>query len=144
MARSFRGGVHPNDKKGYSATKPIEIAPIPQKVIIPTRQHIGAPCSPIVKVGDEVKKGQVIAEAQAFVSSPIHASTSGKVVEIAEYPHAVCGSCTAVVIESDGQDTWVEGLPLQRDWKTMENNELKDAIRQVYRRYGWANIPNTC
>ena len=131
LARSFRGGVHPNDQKRYTAAKPIEIAPIPKKVVIPTRQHIGAPCSPTVKVGDEVKKGQVIAEAQAFVSSPIHASTSGKVVEIAEYPHPVFGTCTAVVIESDGQDTWVEGLPLNRDWKTMEDNELKDAIRQA-------------
>lgn len=131
MAKSFHGGIHPDDRKRYTASKPIEVAPIPAKVIIPVRQHIGAPCSPIVKVGDLVKKGQVIAEAQAFVSSPIHASTSGKVVEIAEYPHPVFGVCTAVVIESDGQDEWVEGLPLQRDWKTIEVTELKDIIRQT-------------
>ena len=56
MTMSFRGGVHPNDCKGYSAGKAIETAPVPAKVIIPTRQHIGAPCSPIVKVGDLVKK----------------------------------------------------------------------------------------
>ena len=131
MAKSFRGGVHPDDRKRYTATKPIEIAPIPEKVIIPVRQHIGAPCSSTVKVGDLVKKGQVIAEAQAFVSSPIHASTSGKVVEIAEYPHPVFGTCLSVVIESDGQDEWVEGLPLQRDWKTLEITEIKEIIRQT-------------
>lgn len=129
MAKSFHGGIHPDDRKRYTASKPIEVAPVPEKVIIPVRQHIGAPCSSIVKVGDLVKKGQVIAEAQAFVSSPIHASTSGKVVEIAEYPHPVFGACTAVVIESDGQDEWVEGLPLQRDWKTLEVTEIKDIIR---------------
>ncbi|TWH48202.1 electron transport complex subunit RsxC [Sporomusa sp. KB1] len=129
MAKSFRGGVHPDDRKRYTAAKPIEVAPIPQKVIIPTRQHIGAPCAPIVKVGDLVKKGQVIAEAQAFVASPIHASTSGKVVEIAEYPHPVFGTCQAVVIEGDGQDEWVTGLPLNRDWQSMEVKELKEIVR---------------
>lgn len=129
MAKTFRGGVHPDDKKRYTAAKPIEVAPLPEKVIIPTRQHIGAPCAPTVQVGDLVKKGQVIAEAQAFVSSPIHASISGKVVEIADYPHPVFGTCSAVVIESDGQDEWVEGLPLSRDWQSLEAAEIKDIIR---------------
>jgi len=129
MAKSFRGGVHPDDRKRYTAAKPIEVASIPQKVIIPTRQHIGAPCAPVVKVGDLVKKGQVIAEAQAFVASPIHASTSGKVVEIADYPHPVFGTCQAVVIEGDGQDEWVPGLPLNRDWQTMDAKELKEIVR---------------
>lgn len=129
MAKSFRGGVHPDDRKRYTAAKAIEVAPIPQKVIIPTRQHIGAPCAPIVKVGDLVKKGQVVAEAQAFVASPIHASTSGKVVEIAEYPHPVFGTCQAVVIESDGQDEWAPGLPLSRDWQSLDVKELKDIVR---------------
>ncbi|HWR40470.1 MAG TPA: electron transport complex subunit RsxC [Patescibacteria group bacterium] len=129
MAKSFRGGVHPDDRKRFTAAKPIEVAPLPEKVIIPTRQHIGAPCAPIVKVGDLVKKGQVIAEAQAFVASPIHASTSGKVAEIAEYPHPVFGSCQAVVIEADGQDQWLEGLPMNRDWQAMDVAAIKEAIR---------------
>ena len=131
MAKSFHGGIHPDDRKRFTASKEIVIAPIPEKVIIPMRQHIGAPCSPIVKVGDLVKKGQMIGEAQAFVSSPVHASTSGKVVEIAEYPHPVFGSCTAVVIESDGQDEWLLGLPLQRDWQSLEVTEIKDIIREA-------------
>lgn len=129
MTKSFRGGVHPDDRKRYTAGKCIETAPIPEKVIIPTRQHIGAPCVPLVKVGDLVKKGQLIAEAQAFVSSPIHASISGKVVEIADYSHPVFGVCPSIVIESDGLDEWVEGLPLHRDWKSMEVDEIKEAIR---------------
>ena len=130
MAKSFRGGVHPNDRKAYTASKKVEAAPLPSKVIIPTRQHIGAPATPVVKVGDLVKKGQVIAEAQAFVSAPIHASLSGKVAEIAEYPHPVFGTSTAIVIESDGQDEWLEGLPLALDWQTMSQNELKEAVRK--------------
>ena len=131
MAKSFRGGVHPDDRKRYTAARPIETAPLPPKVIIPTRQHIGAPCAPVVKVGDLVKKGQVIAEAQAFVSSPIHATLSGKVVEIADYPHPVFGFATAVVIENDGADQWLEGLPLSRDWRALEAGDLKNIIRQA-------------
>ena len=131
MAKSFRGGVHPDDRKRYTAAKPIEVAPLPEKVVIPTRQHIGAPCTPVVKVGDMVKKGQVIAEAQAFVSSPVHASLSGKVTEIADYPHPVFGFCPSIVIESDGLDEWVEGLPMSRDWQSLDAAALKDAIRQA-------------
>ncbi|SDF20872.1 electron transport complex subunit RsxC [Sporolituus thermophilus] len=131
MAKSFRGGVHPNDRKGYTAAKPVEVAPVPQKVIIPTRQHIGAPCAPIVKVGDLVKKGQVIADAQAFVASPVHASTSGKVVEIGEYPHPVFGTCQAIVIEADGLDEWADGLPLSRDWRSLDSGAIRDIIRQA-------------
>lgn len=130
MAKSFRGGVHPDDRKRFTAAKPIETAPLPDKVVIPTRQHIGAPCAALVKAGDLVKKGQVIAEAQAFVSSPVHASISGKVVEVADYPHPVFGFCQSVVIESDGADEWVEGLPLSRDWEALDAAALKDIIRQ--------------
>ncbi|MBP2644692.1 MAG: rnfC [Firmicutes bacterium] len=131
MARSFRGGVHPDDQKRFTAAKAIEAAPLPEKVVIPTRQHIGAPCTPLVKVGDLVKKGQIIAQADAFVASPVHASISGKVAAIGEYPHPVFGSCPAVVIESDGLDEWAEGLPLNRDWNALESDEIKEIIRQA-------------
>lgn len=131
MAKSFRGGVHPNDRKAYTASKQIQVAPIPARVIIPTRQHIGAPCSPVVKAGDLVKKGQIIADAQAFVSAPVHASISGKVVEVSEYPHPVFGTCPAIVIESDGKDEWQEGLPLSRNWQDFHCNELKEFVRQA-------------
>lgn len=131
MAKTFHGGVHPDDRKRLTAAKAVEIAPVPSKVVIPIRQHIGAPCVPVVKVGDEIKKGQVIAEAQAFVSSPVHASISGKVVEIADYPHPVFGSCPAAVIESDGADEWIEGLPLNRNWHSLNASSLKELIREA-------------
>ena len=96
MIKNFRGGIHPNDYKHYTADKAIEIAQLPSKVIIPIRQHIGAPCVPIVKKGDIVKKGQVIASSPAFVSSPAHASISGIVIDVAEYPHTVFGKCLSM------------------------------------------------
>jgi len=127
--KGFRGGVHPNDSKKYTAAKPIETAPLPERVIIPLRQHIGAPVSPVVKKGDEVKKGQLIATSDAFVSANVHASISGKVVDIADYPHSVFGSCMSIVIESDGLDAWAEGIPVERNWEKLDSKELLGIIR---------------
>lgn len=131
MLKSFRGGVHPNDRKSYTASKSIEVAPLPNKVIIPVRQHIGAPCTPIVKKGDPIKKGQIIAKSDAFVSSNVHASISGNVVDVADYPHSVFGKCLSIVIENDGQDEWVEGIPVNRDWQALSNDELRGIIREA-------------
>ena len=114
MIKSFRGGIHPNGSKNYTASKPIEIATLPSKVVIPVSQHIGAPCVPIVAKGDYVKKGQVIATSPAFVSSPVHASISGMVKDIALYPHPVFGKCLSIVIENDGKDEWIEGIQIGR------------------------------
>ncbi|HEY8804432.1 MAG TPA: electron transport complex subunit RsxC [Clostridium sp.] len=131
MIKSFRGGIHPNDNKRFTSDKPIEIAVLPSKVIIPVRQHIGAPCEPIVAKGDLVKKGQVIANSAAFVSSPVHASISGVVTDVAEYPHPVFGKCLSIVIENDGLDEWIEGIPVQRDWEKLNDNEIKGIIKEA-------------
>ncbi|MBW9148945.1 electron transport complex subunit RsxC [Clostridium sp. CM028] len=131
MIKSFRGGIHPNDNKNYTADKTIEIALMPSKVVIPVRQHIGAPCSPIVVKGDFVKKGQVIANNTVFVSSPVHASISGIVIDVAEYPHPVFGKCLSIVIENDGFDEWIEGIPFERDWEKLNDNEIKDIIKEA-------------
>ncbi|AKN34052.1 electron transporter RnfC [Clostridium carboxidivorans P7] len=132
MFKSFRGGVHPNDRKSYTSGKAIEVLPVPNKVTIPVRQHIGAPCSPIVKKGDEVKKGQVIAKTDAFVSANIHSSISGTVVDIGDYNHPVFGKCQAIVIENDGKDEWVEGIPVERnDWEKLDKKELLNIIKEA-------------
>ncbi|AKA70097.1 electron transport complex subunit RsxC [Clostridium scatologenes] len=132
MFKSFRGGVHPNDRKSYTSGKAIEVLPVPNKVTIPVRQHIGAPCSPVVKKGDEVKKGQVIAKTDAFVSANIHASISGTVVDIGDYNHPVFGKCQAIVIENDGKDEWVEGIPMERnDWEKLDKKELLNIIKEA-------------
>ncbi len=131
MAKSFVGGIHPKDSKALTAGKPIERMPIPEKVIIPVRQHIGAPCTPIVQKGDAVKKGQVIADTDSFVSSPVHATISGTVSDIGDYPHAVFGKCLSIVITSDGQDEWLAGIPSARDWESLSNEELIKLVRQA-------------
>ncbi|MCB2352605.1 electron transport complex subunit RsxC [Clostridium estertheticum] len=131
MIKSFRGGIHPNGSKNYTASKPIEIATLPSKVVIPVSQHIGAPCVPTVAKGDYVKKGQVIATSPAFVSSPVHASISGMVKDIALYPHPVFGKCLSIVIENDGKDEWIEGIPLVRDWEKLSLDEIKGIIKDA-------------
>lgn len=131
MLKLFKGGVHPKDNKSLTANKPIEKAFLPQKVIIPVRQHIGAPCTPMVKKGDKVKKGQVVADNDAFVSGSIHASISGTVVDVSENLHGVFGKSLAIVIESDGLDEWVDGLPLKRDWEDLSIEELKTIIKNA-------------
>jgi electron transport complex protein RnfC len=131
MLKSFLGGIHPKDSKKYSSDKAIEVPPLTEKVTIPMSQHIGAPCTPLVKVGDIVKKGQVIGKSDAFMHSPIHASISGKVIEVAEKPHASKGTCLSVVIQNDGLDEWIEGIPLHRDFEQLQVQEIKDIIKDA-------------
>lgn len=131
MLKSFLGGIHPKGKKEYTSNKVIEVPPLPKKVTIPMNQHIGAPCVPIVKVGDVVKKGQLIAKSEAFMHSPIHASISGKVISITEMPHTTLGKSLSIVIESDGLDQWAEGLPLNREWEKLEVGEIREIIKEA-------------
>ncbi|WP_422444477.1 electron transport complex subunit RsxC [Thermoanaerobacterium sp. DL9XJH110] len=131
MLKTFRGGIHPPYNKEFTKHKPVEKANLPQKVIIPMSQHVGAPCEPIVKVGDQVKKGQKIGEAKAFVSAPIHASISGKVVAVEPRPHPGGGLVMSVVIESDGKDEFYEGVKPPKPLEEMTPDEIKNLIREA-------------
>jgi len=92
------------EHKQATEHKPIIKVPLPKIVYLPLSQHLGQICSPEAAVGDIVALGQRIAGAQAKVFSPIHASLSGRVAAIRDWPHPVLGRCKAVVIESDGLD----------------------------------------
>ena len=85
-----------------TAGKPASVMPDAKEVLLPLSQHIGAPATPIVKVGDEVKVGQKIAEANGFVSSPIYASVSGKISKIEDYLRPDGRTVAAIRIVSDG------------------------------------------
>ena len=130
MAKTFLGGVHPPEQK-ITAKQPVEQISLPEKFYYSTRMHIGAPCEPVVKVGDLVKKGQLIAATEAFVSANIHASTSGKVSAIENFAHPVFGTCQTVIVEADQADEWLEGLPLSepRDWETLPATDITAIIR---------------
>lgn len=105
---TFKGGVHPNDGKDLSKNKPIvELLP-KGDLVYPLSQHIGVPAYPIVKKGDRVLKGQKIAEAGGFVSSPLYASVSGtiKAIEPRVTPNGM--KVESIIIENDGQYEEVE------------------------------------
>ena len=131
MFKSFLGGIHPKDSKQYAMDQKIETPPLPEEVIIPMSQHIGAPCTPVVKVGDHVKKGQLLGTSEAFMHSPVHSSVSGNVIKIVEMPHASKIKCMAVVIKNDGLDEWAEGLPLQREWESLDKKEIVEMIKNA-------------
>ena len=103
MKKFFFGGIHPKYNKEMS-TKDTELPIIiPKQVAIPLQQHIGAPCSPLVKVGDIVLMGQKIGDGEGLCV-PVHSSVSGKVVAIESRPHPSLGKAMAVVIENDFRD----------------------------------------
>ena len=103
MPFKFHGGVHPNYMKAPDV--PVTVIAPPPQVVLPMMQHIGAPCKPLVAVGDYVKMGQKIADNPAPVSAPIHATVSGKVIAIEPRPHPLGDMIPAIVIENDFQDT---------------------------------------
>jgi len=102
-----RGLKLPEDK--FTENKSIEVFKIPDDVIIPIQQNIGAPCKFLVKRGDEVKTGQKIADTESYVSAPIHSPISGKVVKnikVINPATSIFGD--AILIASDGEDSWVD------------------------------------
>ena len=105
----FLGNTHVPHHKNTAETAPVKMTP-PTEVLIPTSQHIGAPATPIVKVGDEVKVGQLIAQASGYVSAPVHASVSGKVVKIENCLFPDGREYPSIRIENDGLMTLSEDV----------------------------------
>lgn len=132
---TFKGGIHPLPKlhHGKSQTEhlAIEYMEPPAIVSIPLAQHIGAPATPIVAVGDSVKKGQKIAEANGFVSVPVHASVSGKVIDIKYKPNKICRDVQHIIIENDFQETLSEEVVPKGDLAELSPEEIKQIIREA-------------
>lgn len=104
------------EHKHRTEEKVIETLPLPSKVYIPLSQHIGKACNPLVKAGDSVVVGQKIASIQAHVYAPVHASVSGKVAAIQEWPHPVLGRSKVVVIENtDNAESPSQGVTKSPD-----------------------------
>jgi electron transport complex protein RnfC len=128
----IHGGIHPPENKHQSLTAPIRAAGIPPQLILPLAQHIGAPASPVVKVGDKVLKGQLIAEAKGFVSAPVHASSSGIVAAIENrvIPHPSGMTAPCIVIDTDGNDEWFK-LEATQDYRQLDKTALLNKIRNA-------------
>lgn len=127
----FHGGIHPAQHKLESTQEPSQPSLLPPRLILPLHQHIGTTAEPVVEIGDTVLKGQKIAQANGYVSAPVHAPTSGKIADIGEYPipHPSGLSALSIVIDSDGRDEWVEYLP-EQDYAETDPSHLRNIIRE--------------
>ena len=128
---TFRGGVHPSDQKQFSRDIPFSVYEPKGDMVYPLSQHIGAPASPVVKKGDEVLAGQIIAEAGGFVSANIISSCSGKVKSIEKRMTATGTKVQSIVIENDGEFRTVEGIGKEVDYKTLTKEEILAKIKDA-------------
>ncbi len=122
-----RGGVSVAHNKN-TAEMPVERMPVPDRVVISMQQHIGVPCTPTVKVGDIVSVGQKIGDSDKFVSAPIHATISGKVVEVGDIKLANGIITKGVTIESDGEMRLWDGI---KPPVVTNKAELCNAVREA-------------
>ncbi len=128
----FPGGVHPRQHKRESTSRPVVPAPLPKRLVLPLHQHIGGPAEAIVERGERVFKGQKIARAKGYVSAPVHAPTSGRVIDVGDHPvpHPSGLAAPSIVIESDGEDLWGEREAVD-DYLSLEPSELRNVIREA-------------
>ena len=127
---TFKGGVHPYDGKDIAKDQPIQKIMPKGEMVYPVSQHIGAPASPIVAVGDRVLRGQKIAEAGGFVSAPIYASVSGTVKAIQPRRTAVGDMVNSIIVENDGVMEEVEFHPVE-DINSLSKEEILNRIKEA-------------
>lgn len=127
----FKGGVKPPTNKTQSVGLPIAQAPLPSRLIVPLHQSIGGTPRPVVQAGDKVLKGQLIGEADGWISAAVHAPTSGTVREVAMHvqPHPSGLDALCVVIEPDGRDEWIDRQPL--DYSALTPEEVRERLQQA-------------
>ena len=130
MPFKFKGGVHPNYMKAPHI--PVTVITPPKEVAVPMQTHIGAPCQPLVAVGDTVKMGQKIGDnPTAPVCAPIHSPVSGTVKAIEPRPHPLGDELMAVVIENDGLDTPCTDLAPLSEKELQDPEAILDRIREA-------------
>lgn len=109
MLKTFKsGGVHPPENK-ISADAAIQSLPVPKRVYIMVTQHLGAPSVALVKKGDDVKTGQLIAKSAGFISANVHSPVTGKVFKVDDFIDQSGYRKPAIIIDAE-EDTWVDGV----------------------------------
>ena len=127
----YYGGVHPSERKELSEQLPLVKFPEPDVVVIPLSMHSGAPASPIVKVGDDVKVGQKIGEAAAFISGNVHSSVSGTVIAIEPRPHPTrAGEVLSVIIKNDKKNEIYETVKAYGEIEDLEPSQIADIAKE--------------
>ena len=130
MKRLFFGGIHPKYNKEMSTHVTTFHTITPKQVVIPLQQHIGAPCRPLVDVGDKVLRGQKIGDGEGLCV-PVHASVSGTVTAIEPRPHTSGRLVNAIVIDNDFQDATIPTVTNDLPLAQMDSDDILHTIREA-------------
>ena len=128
---TFRHGVHPPELKELTAHTGVRRMPFPDQVVLPVRQHAGKPARVVVKAGDRVERGDVVATADGFVSSPVHASASGVVRSVEWGPHPDGSSALSVRIDVEKHSAQLPRQRLVPDWHGLEPAAIVQAVQDA-------------
>ncbi len=128
---TFRHGVHPPELKALTEHLRIRRMPYPDEVVLPLRQHTGKPAKVIVRVGERVERGDKIADADGFISAPVHASASGIVEEIGIWPHPDGTYDTAVRIKVDPYSAQAARPRLVPEWQDLTPEQIRQAVQDA-------------
>jgi len=127
----FRHGVHPPDLKALTEAVPIRRMPFPSEVVLPLRQHAGKPAKLIARVGDKVERGDKLAEADGYVSVPVHASATGEVTETGLVPHPDGGYEPGVRIALDPWSPQAQRPRMVPEWEGLSPKEIVAAVQDA-------------
>ncbi|MHB8895389.1 MAG: electron transport complex subunit RsxC [Candidatus Geothermincolia bacterium] len=127
--KTFRGGIHPPYQKEATAGKATEDISLPAEVVIPMQQHVGAPNSPTVSVGDKVEQGQKVGATEAFVSAPVHSSVAGTVKAVEERTNFAGAKVMCVVIDVDANQPAKFGE--KRDVGSLTPEQIREIAKEA-------------
>lgn len=128
---TFRHGVHPPDSKSLTEHVPVRRMPFPDRIALPLRQHAGRPAKCLVRKGDRVERGDKIAEADGFVSVPIHASAAGTVVDIDWWPHPDGSMAETVIIDVERFSAQIPRPRSVPEWEGLSPDEVRAAVQEA-------------
>lgn len=131
LRRSFAHGVHPEHHKDLTADLPIQRVPFVSRYVMPLGQHIGAPAKAVVKVGERVHRGQLIAEPGAFVSTALHSPVTGSVRDIGPHRYIDGNFHPAIEIEADPYATQQLPRPAPIDWESLDIERFIEHVQQA-------------
>ena len=131
MKNTFRGGVHPEGHKDLSRESRLRLFDPKGEMVFPLSMHIGKPAKPVVKKNDEVKVGQLLAEADGFISAPIHSSCSGKVKAIEKRRVLGGGMAECIVIDNDGLFTPFADYTQRTDAAQLSNQDIIQRVKDA-------------
>jgi electron transport complex protein RnfC len=123
--------VHPPESKGLTEKVRVRRMPFPEEIVLPLRQHAGKPARLIVEAGDRVERGDKVAEADGFVSVPIHASAAGRVKDIRLWPHPDGSMAESVIISVDRFSPQVPRPRIVAQWKGLSPRQVVEEVQKA-------------